>query len=112
MHVFVGDNDSARNIKAIKNGELLYDSKRLLACSVLIKNEIFFTGIVSAAMKNKVSCLYIHVHVASVRDLINACNIFSLDINFFYFKQRVHFVNCYFILCIGQIPCMQSLSFR
>lgn len=108
MHVFVGDNDSARNIKAIKNGELLYDSERILACSVLIKNEIFFPGIVSAAMKNKVSCLNIHVHVASVRDLINACNILSLDINFFNFKQKVHFVNCYFILCIGQIhvPCM------
>lgn len=90
---FVGDNDSARNIKAIKNGELLYDSKRILACSVLINNEIFFAGIVSAAMKNKVSCLYIHVHVASVRDLINACNILSL-------------LFCYFILCIGQIPCM------
>lgn len=45
-------------MKAIKNGELLYDSKRILACSVLIKNEIFFTGIVSAAMKNKVTYNY------------------------------------------------------
>lgn len=61
MYVFVGDNDSARNIKAIKNGELLYDSKRILACSVLIKNEIFFTGIVSASMKNKVSCIYMYM---------------------------------------------------
>ena len=56
LFVFAGDNDAARNIKAIKNGELLYDSERILACSVLIKDDIFFTGIVSAAMKNKVSC--------------------------------------------------------
>lgn len=63
---------------------------------MLIENEIFFTGIVSAAMKNKVSCLYIHVHVASVRDLINACNISSLDINFFLFQTESPFCKLLF----------------
>lgn len=85
---FVGDNDFVRNIKVIKNGELLYDFKRIFVCLVFIKNEIFFIGIVSVVMKNKVSCLYIYVYVVLVRDLINVCNILS-------------FLFCYFILCIG-----------
>lgn len=88
MYVFVGDNDFVRNIKVIKNGELLYDFKRIFVCLVFIKNEIFFIGIVSVVMKNKVSCLYIYVYVVLVRDLINVCNILS-------------FLFCYFILCIG-----------
>lgn len=49
-----GDNEAACDIKAVKNGELLYQSERVLACSVIIENDVFFTGIVSAAMKNKV----------------------------------------------------------
>lgn len=86
MYVFVGDNDFVRNIKVIKNGELLYDFKRIFVCLVFIKNEIFFIGIVSVVMKNKVSCLYIYVYVVLVRDLIDVCNILSFDIYIFYFK--------------------------
>lgn len=85
MYVFVGENDFVRNIKVIKNGELLYDLQRIFVCLVFIKNEIFFIGIVSVVMKNKVSCLYIYVYVVLVRDLINVCNILSFDINFFLF---------------------------
>ncbi|XP_033727389.1 uncharacterized protein LOC117316737 [Pecten maximus] len=58
LHRLAGDNESARDIKSIKNGELLYASQRVLACSMLVKEDIFFTGIVSAAMKNKVTYNY------------------------------------------------------
>ena len=85
LFVFAGDNDAARNIKAIKNGELLYDSERILACSVLIKDDIFFTGIVSAAMKNKVSCIctwYFREKISFLlaKNLLsNTCNILCIE---------------------------------
>lgn len=52
-------------------------------------------------MKNKVSCLYIYVYVVLVRDLIDVCNILSFDIYIFYFKQKVYFVNCYFMYWVN-----------
>ncbi|XP_048772140.2 uncharacterized protein LOC125678072 [Ostrea edulis] len=58
LHRLAGDNEAACDIKAVKNGELLYQSERVLACSVIIENDVFFTGIVSAAMKNKVTYSY------------------------------------------------------
>ena len=55
--ISIGDNESAKDIKAIKKGELLFSSERVMACSVVTQDaHVFFTGIVSAAMKNKVGC--------------------------------------------------------
>jgi hypothetical protein len=36
----------------------MLESFKVLACSIKIKDEIYLTGIVGPAMKQKVSCMY------------------------------------------------------
>lgn len=54
---------------------MLYDSKRILVWSVLLKNELFFTGIVSAVicniflwmLKNTISVIFV-IQVTAILD--------------------------------------------
>jgi len=47
------------DIKAIEKGKKMYESDRIFACSISVKSSnIFFTGIVGAAMKRKVTYSY------------------------------------------------------
>jgi hypothetical protein len=55
---FVGDRQCTGDIKALEKGKLMLESFKVLACSIKIKDEIYLTGIVGAAMKQKVSCMY------------------------------------------------------
>ncbi|XP_062605687.1 uncharacterized protein LOC134267501 [Saccostrea cucullata] len=60
VHRLAGDKQSTGDVKAIEKGRLLLDSDRILAASYLKQgNALFFTGIVGAAMKTRVSLLKI-----------------------------------------------------
>uniref|UniRef100_A0A8W8L374 Uncharacterized protein n=1 Tax=Magallana gigas TaxID=29159 RepID=A0A8W8L374_MAGGI len=51
-----GDKQFTKDIKAVSKGNAMFQGNRVQACSVTVKdNSIYFTGIVGAAMKNKVS---------------------------------------------------------
>jgi hypothetical protein len=51
-----GDRQSTGDVKAVEKGRLLVESDRVLAVSYLQKEDcLFFTGIVSAAMKKRAS---------------------------------------------------------
>ena len=44
-----------RNLKSVSKGRLMYESNRILACSVLVQDDaIYLSGVVWAAMKKKV----------------------------------------------------------
>ncbi|XP_069117170.1 uncharacterized protein [Argopecten irradians] len=54
-----GDRQAASDVKAIQKGKDMLEGGRILACSLLkYDGHIFLTGIVGAAMKNKVSYNY------------------------------------------------------
>ncbi|XP_056005265.1 uncharacterized protein LOC125664437 [Ostrea edulis] len=56
VHRLAGDRQSTGDVKAIEKGRLLVESDRVLAVSYLKEdNSLFFTGIVGAAMKTKVT---------------------------------------------------------
>ena len=64
--MFVEDKEYSKDLKSISKGQLMYESQRVLACSVLMMNGgIFLTGIVGAAMKKKVKVFYTPVLVKS-----------------------------------------------
>jgi hypothetical protein len=53
------DKNIASDIKALQKGQLLYNSKRIRACSISVKGQnLFFTGIVSAAIRRNVTYSY------------------------------------------------------
>jgi hypothetical protein len=55
----VGDKQCCGDIKALHKGRLLVESERILAVSFLKQQDsIYLSGIVGAAMKNKVKYLY------------------------------------------------------
>lgn len=55
-----GDKQCAADIKALTKGQLMYDSNRVQACSINFKDtNIFLSGIVGAAMKQKVLMQYL-----------------------------------------------------
>lgn len=50
------DSQATSDVKALEKGKLLFESKRVEACSVHVtRTDLFFTGLVRAAMKKKVS---------------------------------------------------------
>ncbi|XP_062587298.1 uncharacterized protein LOC134248928 [Saccostrea cucullata] len=56
VYRIAGDKQFTKDIKAVSKGSAMFQGNRVQACSVVVKeNDIFFTGIVGAAMKNKVS---------------------------------------------------------
>nr|XP_022307572.1 uncharacterized protein LOC111113571 [Crassostrea virginica] len=56
VHRLAGDKQSTGDVKAIEKGRLLLESDRVLATSYLMQgNALFFTGIVGAAMKTRVT---------------------------------------------------------
>ncbi|XP_071150729.1 uncharacterized protein [Mytilus edulis] len=59
VYRLAGDKQCAADIKALTKGQLMYDSNRVQACSINFKDtNIFLSGIVGAAMKQKVSYNY------------------------------------------------------
>lgn len=52
------DSHAAADIKAIEKGKRLLEGRRVYACSIHVSTDIFFSGIVGAAMKKKVTCSY------------------------------------------------------
>ena len=50
----LGDRQCTADIKVISKGQLMFESDRVLACSINVKEDICLTGIVGAAMKRKV----------------------------------------------------------
>ncbi|XP_021346499.1 uncharacterized protein LOC110445933 [Mizuhopecten yessoensis] len=56
LYRLAGDKNASADVKALRKGKDLLDSDRILACSVLMEgNNIYFSGMVGAAMKNKVN---------------------------------------------------------
>ncbi|XP_033730972.1 uncharacterized protein LOC117320491 [Pecten maximus] len=59
LYRLAGDKQATSDVKALQKGGDMLAGNRILACSLLKKNgHIFLTGIVGAAMKNKVSYNY------------------------------------------------------
>uniref|UniRef100_T1IN67 Uncharacterized protein n=1 Tax=Strigamia maritima TaxID=126957 RepID=T1IN67_STRMM len=53
-HRIAADNEEVNNIKALEKGKLMYDGRKIEACSIcVVDNDLYFTGIVGAAMKKK-----------------------------------------------------------
>lgn len=62
--IFLGDNQFTKDIKAVSKGNAMFHGNRVQACSVTVKdNSIYFTGIVGAAMKNKVTVSLKHSYI-------------------------------------------------
>lgn len=49
------DRQCTGDLKALVKGQDMFDSNKVLACSICIEEDIYLTGIVGASMKQKVS---------------------------------------------------------
>ena len=54
INLLTEDKEHVSDIKALKKGKDMMHS-RILACSILVKEDIFLSGVVAAAMKKKAS---------------------------------------------------------
>eukprot|EP00105_Crassostrea_gigas_P029744 XP_011451771.1 PREDICTED: uncharacterized protein LOC105345344 [Crassostrea gigas] len=73
VYRMAGDKQFTKDIKAVSKGNAMFQGNRVQACSVTVKdNSIYFTGIVGAAMKNKVSYNYKLKMDKSTGDTLNS----------------------------------------
>jgi hypothetical protein len=55
VHTFyIDDRQYVSDVNAIVKGRAMYESDRVLACSVNDRDDVYLTGMVAAAMKQKV----------------------------------------------------------
>ena len=66
IYRLAGDQEASSDIKALTKGEKMVES-RILACSFQSSDHIFFSGIVGAAMKNKV-LIFFNFYAQNVPD--------------------------------------------
>ncbi|XP_048244174.1 uncharacterized protein LOC124137475 [Haliotis rufescens] len=64
------DNEETGDLKAIEKGHQLLESNHVLACSVVIHHHAYFSGLVSAAMKKKVS-YSLRIIIAECGEVVN-----------------------------------------
>ncbi|XP_046331249.2 uncharacterized protein LOC124114619 [Haliotis rufescens] len=64
------DNEETGDLKAIEKGHQLLKSNHVLACSVVIDHHAYFSGLVSAAMKKKVS-YSLRIIIAECGEVVN-----------------------------------------